>query len=186
CRAGVGRTYQVPRPFVHMTAYENVLVAAEQGGSGRGVFGPTRRDARRLAMSVLEETGLAAAANRPAGRPPLLSRKRVELARALATNPRLLLLDEVAGGLSDPEVDELVAIVRARHAAGLTVIWVEHVVHALTRSVDRLLCLYGGRFIADGAPDEVLASSAVREGYLGVDVELAAEAGQAGGGARAR
>lgn len=199
CRLGVGRTYQVPRPFEHMTVYENVLVAAEQGGRARFVAGSdgsaadvgpdadsllARRvrtsEARRRAVAVLDETGLLPAANRAAGRLTLLDRKRLELARALATGPRLLLLDEVAGGLSDPEVDALVAIVAARRASGLTIIWVEHVVHALTRSVDRLLCLAGGAFIADGAPDEVLASDAVREVYLGVGPELAADDAAAG------
>jgi branched-chain amino acid transport system ATP-binding protein len=187
CRLGIGRTYQVPRPFEHMSVYENVLVAAEQGGrprlaglvdgTGVGATGGAGRlrkaEARERAMSVLDETGLMPAANRAAGRLTLLDRKRLELARALATAPRLLLLDEVAGGLSDPEVDELVAIVSARRATGVTIIWVEHVVHALTRTVDRLLCLAGGTFIADGVPSEVLASSAVREVYLGVEPELA-------------
>ena len=194
CRLGIGRTYQVPRPFEHMSVYENVLVAAEQGGRTRFVVGSdgsasnigphaegmlTRRvrtsEARQRALNVLDETGLLPAANRAAGRLTLLDRKRLELARALATGPRLLLLDEVAGGLSDPEVDELVAIVSARRASGMTIVWVEHVVHALTRSVDRLLCLAGGAFIADGAPDEVLASDAVREVYLGVGPELAVD-----------
>jgi len=190
CRLGIGRTYQVPRPFEHMSVYENVLVAAEQGGRPRlaslvdaaggpaalGASGRLRKaEARERAMAVLDETGLLPAANRAAGRLTLLDRKRLELARALATAPRLLLLDEVAGGLSDPEVDELVAIVSARHAEGVTIVWVEHVVHALTRTVDRLLCLAGGAFIADGAPDEVLASPAVREVYLGVEPELATE-----------
>jgi branched-chain amino acid transport system ATP-binding protein len=202
CRLGIGRTYQVPRPFEHMSVYENVLVAAEQGGRTRFVAGPegstgdvradgtlTRRvrmsEARQRVVAVLDETGLLPAANRAAGRLTLLDRKRLELARALATGPRLLLLDEVAGGLSDPEVDDLVAIVSARRASGMTIIWVEHVVHALTRSVDRLLCLAGGAFIADGAPDEVLASDAVREVYLGVGPELAVDDAAAEGAAAA-
>jgi branched-chain amino acid transport system ATP-binding protein len=185
CRLGIGRTYQVPRPFEHMSVYENVLVAAEQGGRTRFTAsesdpeptGSPRRagkaEARDRALTVLDEVGLLAAANTAAGRLTLLDRKRLELARALATGPRLLLMDEVAGGLSDPEVDELIAIVAARRASGITIVWVEHVVHALTRTVDRLLCLAGGAFIADGAPDEVLASAAVREVYLGVGPELA-------------
>jgi branched-chain amino acid transport system ATP-binding protein len=171
CRLGMGRTYQVPRPFEHMTVFENVLVAAEQGAPAAPRAGRARA-ARARAIAALEETGLADAVNRPAGRLTLLARKRLELARALATGPRLLLLDEVAGGLTDPEVDELVAIVAAQRARGLTVIWIEHVVHALTRSVDRLIALAGGAVIADGVPDEVLASSAVRDVYLGVDVEI--------------
>jgi branched-chain amino acid transport system ATP-binding protein len=168
CRLGIGRTYQVPRPFLHMTVFENVLVAVVQGSEARG------RAAQNRALDVLDEVGLAADANRLAGRLTLLARKRLELARALATGPRLLLLDEVAGGLTDPEVDELVEIVRAQRARGLTVIWIEHVVHALTRSVDRLLCLAAGVVIADGSPGDVLASAAVREVYLGVDPRAAA------------
>ncbi|HKE63943.1 MAG TPA: ABC transporter ATP-binding protein [Micromonosporaceae bacterium] len=203
CRLGIGRTYQVPRPFEHMSVYENVLVAAEQGGrsSERSALGAVaidavagaarvasggrlrKAEARDRAMAVLAETGLQAVANHAAGRLTLLDRKRLELARALATEPRLLLLDEVAGGLSDPEVDELVAIVTARRSTGVTIVWVEHVVHALTRTVDRLLCLAGGAFIADGAPDEVLASPAVREVYLGVEPELAVQVAPDGAGA---
>ena len=185
CRLGIGRTYQVPRPFEHMSVYENVLVAAEQGGHTRFTAsendtvrtGSARRagkaEARDRALTVLDEVGLLAAANTAAGRLTLLDRKRLELARALATGPRLLLLDEVAGGLSDPEVDELIAIVMPLARRAVTIVWVEHVVHALTRTVDRLLCLAGGAFIADGSPDEVLASAAVREVYLGVGPELA-------------
>jgi branched-chain amino acid transport system ATP-binding protein len=167
CRLGIGRTYQVPRPFEHMTVFENVLVAVEQGGGGGA--GPA---ARRRALGTLDYTGLLGDANTEAGRLTLLARKRLEMARALATSPRLLLLDEVAGGLTDPEVDELLAVVAALRGLGLTIVWIEHVVHALTRGVDRLLCLAGGSFIADGAPDEVLATDAVREVYFGIEPEL--------------
>jgi branched-chain amino acid transport system ATP-binding protein len=166
-RLGLGRTYQVPRPFEHMTVLENVLVAAQQGGQRRG------RSATVRAVDVLTRTGLLALANRPAGRLTLVQRKRLEIARALGTGPRLLLLDEVAGGLTDPEVTELVAIVRGLRADGLAVIWIEHVVHALTRTVERLICLSAGAFVADGTPGDVLASAAVRDVYLGGDLELA-------------
>jgi branched-chain amino acid transport system ATP-binding protein len=166
CRLGLGRTYQVPRPFEHMTVFENVLVAVHQGGQLRG------RAATGRAGEVLAGTGLLPLANVAAGRLTLLQRKRLEIARALGTGPRLLLLDEVAGGLTDPEVEELVDIVRQLRAEGLAVIWIEHVVHALTRTVDRLICLAGGAFVADGTPDEVLASAAVREVYLGGGLEL--------------
>src|ERR1700722_20303438 len=139
-RLGVGRTYQVPRPFTDMTVFENVLVAE---------------------------------ANPPAGRLGLLARKRLEIARALATGPSLLLLDEVAGGLTDPEVTVLVEIVRAVNAEGIAVIWIEHVVRALTSLVSRMTCLYGGEFIGDGTPAEVLANPRVREIYFGADPDLA-------------
>jgi branched-chain amino acid transport system ATP-binding protein len=164
CRLGIGRTYQVPRPFGAMTVFENVLVAVQQGGGLR------RGASYERAAGVLSRTGLAAEANSPAERLGLLQRKRLELARALATAPRLLLLDEVAGGLTDPEVAQLVEIVTAIRSDGVAVIWIEHVVRALTGTVERLLCLAGGAFVGDGAPAEVLALPAVREVFLGTEV----------------
>ncbi len=161
CRLGIGRTYQVPRSFQHMTVFENVLVAAGRGG------GLPARQALDLAAAVLEQTGLRAEANRPAARLGLLQRKRLELARAIATRPRLLMLDEVAAGLTDPEVRQLIEIVDGVRREGVAVIWVEHVVRALVGVVDRLICLAGGRFIGDGSPAEVLASPAVKEVFLG-------------------
>jgi branched-chain amino acid transport system ATP-binding protein len=163
CRLGIGRTYQVPRPFELMTVFENVLVAVQSGAGLR------RGTANDLAFSVLDDTGLLSAANRPAGELGLLQRKRLELARALATRPRLLLLDEVAGGLTDLEVGELIAIVRAARRRGVAVVWIEHVVRTLVQTVDRLICLAGGQIIADGDPDEVLAHPKVKEVYLGTD-----------------
>jgi branched-chain amino acid transport system ATP-binding protein len=150
-RLGIGRTYQVPKPFVDMTVFENVLVAAQQGGGLR------RRASYARATQALERTGL-------------LQRKRLEVARALASGPQLLLLDEVAGGLTDPECAELVQIIRGILADGVAVIWIEHVVRALTAVVQRLTCLYGGRFVGDGDPASVLANPAVREVYLGSEV----------------
>jgi branched-chain amino acid transport system ATP-binding protein len=165
CRLGIGRTYQVPRSFERMTTFENVLVAAYQGALLRA------QAAYDLAISVLEQTDLLGFANRPAGALTLLQRKRLEVARALATRPRLLLLDEVAGGLTDAEVEELVVIVRRVRESGVTIVWIEHVVRALTSTVERLLCLAGGHIIADGNPNDVLASDAVKEVYLGGDFE---------------
>jgi branched-chain amino acid transport system ATP-binding protein len=164
CRLGVGRTYQVPRPFADMTVFENVLVAAQQGGGLR------RKASYAAAAAALERTGITDEANLPASRLGLLQRKRLEIARALGTQPTLLLLDEVAGGLTDPEVTVLVEIVRRINAEGVTVIWIEHVVRALTSLVDRLLCLYGGEFVGDGDPATVLASPKVREIYMGSDI----------------
>lgn len=164
-RLGIGRTFQVPRPFEHMTVFENVLVCAQEGGR------MSSGEAREHAVTVLEETGLAAVANRPAGSLTLLRRKRLEVARAWATSPRIILLDEVAGGLTDPEVYELIVLVRSIAASGVAVVWIEHVVHALTATVSRLLCLAAGTFVAQGTPHEVLADGAVRELYLGTGAE---------------
>jgi branched-chain amino acid transport system ATP-binding protein len=166
CRLGIGRTYQIPRPFEQMTVFENVLVAAQAGAGLR------RNAANELTVSVLEETGLVAEANRSSGSLGLIQRKRLELAKALATRPRLLLLDEVAAGLTDLEVTELISIVRrARErgsaGTGIAVVWVEHVVRALTSTVDRLICLDAGSIVADGSPDEVLSDPKVKEVYLG-------------------
>jgi branched-chain amino acid transport system ATP-binding protein len=163
-RLGIGRTYQVPRPFEHMTVFENVLTGAVHGAR------LARVPAREQALRVLVLTGLLGIANQPAGRLNLLARKRLEVARALATGPSVLLLDEVAGGLTDPEVDELLTIVGTLRSEGLTVLWIEHVVHALLRSVDRLICLAAGRLVADGEPAAVMADRTVREVYLGASV----------------
>jgi branched-chain amino acid transport system ATP-binding protein len=171
CRLGIGRTYQVPRPFIDMTVFENALVAAQQGGGLR------RRASYAAAAEALERVELSAEANWPAARLGLLQRKRLEMARALASQPALLLLDEVAGGLTDPEVTELVGIVRAINAAGTTVIWIEHVVRALTEMISRLVCLYGGTFVGDGTPAEVLANPRVRELYFGTDVSTSLAGG---------
>ncbi|MEV0830238.1 ABC transporter ATP-binding protein [Nonomuraea rubra] len=164
-RAGIGRTFQVPRPFEHLTVFENVLVCAHQGAALKG------RRAQAYAMGVLERTGLAGLANTPAGRLALLPRKRLEVARALGTGPRLLLLDEVAGGLTEPEVAELVTVIKDLHTEGLGIVWIEHVVHALIKTVSRMICLAGGDVVADGEPLRVLADRRVRELYLGAGPE---------------
>ncbi len=171
CRLGIGRTYQVPRPFADMTVFENLLIAAQQGAGLR------RRPSYAAAVAALERTGMSAQANLPAERLGLLQRKRLELARALATQPTLLLLDEVAGGLTDPEVAQLVEIVRGINAEGIAVIWIEHVVRALTAVVSRLICLAGGKFVGDGEPATVLAQPAVREVFLGTEVTAALAGG---------
>ena len=162
CRAGVALTHQIPHPFEAMTVFENVLVGATYGG------GRTERDAYAGCMDVLERSGLAARANTRAGALPLLDRKRLELARALATRPRVLLLDEIAGGLTEAEVHELIDKIKEIHAGGVTIVWIEHIVHALLAVVGRIMAMNFGRKIAEGEPREVMASAAVREVYLGV------------------
>jgi len=157
-----------------MTVFENLLVAAQQGGGLR------RRASYAAAVEALDRTGISGQANVPAERLGLLQRKRLELARALATQPTLLLLDEVAGGLTDPEVAQLVEIVRDVNAGGTAVIWIEHVVRALTPVVSRLICLAGGKFVGDGDPATVLADPAVREVFLGTEVTAALTGGSLG------
>jgi branched-chain amino acid transport system ATP-binding protein len=165
CRAGVGRTYQTPRPFSGMTVFENVLVGAVHGA---GLHGGAAQDE---ALAALDHSGLMHRANEPAGDLRLLDRKRLELARALACGPRVLLLDEIAGGLSDAELPALIAIVEAVRDGGTAVIWIEHIVHALVEVVDELMCLAAGRILARGEPQAVLGSRAVREVYLGEELE---------------
>jgi branched-chain amino acid transport system ATP-binding protein len=162
CRAGIGRSYQIPLPFETLTVFENLLVAAVHG-RGRSVKGATD-----VCAGILEQTELIGRANAPAGSLTLLERKRLEMARALATAPRLLLLDEIAGGLTESECHELVATIRGIRAGGTTIVWIEHIVHALLAVVDRLIVLNFGRKIAEGEPQAVMASAEVREIYMGL------------------
>ncbi|MGG6896443.1 MULTISPECIES: ABC transporter ATP-binding protein [Rhizobium] len=164
CFAGMGRTFQIPQPFERLTAYENLLVAGAFGAQA------TERNVSDLCADILVETGLIAKANMPAGSLTLLERKRLELARALATQPKLLLLDEIAGGLTEGECRQLVATIKRVHQRGVAIIWIEHVLHALTAVVQRILVLNFGRVIGIGEPDAIMASSEVREIYLGMEV----------------
>lgn len=158
---GVGRSFQVPLPFAHLTVFENALVGATFGAGLR------RRAAEDKALEALELSGLTPHANTAADQLPLLGRKRLELARALATDPSLLLLDEIAGGLTDAECESLVETVIGLRDSGITIVWIEHVVHALMAVVARLLCLASGTVIADGEPEAVMKSPAVLEVYMG-------------------
>lgn len=163
CASGIGRSFQIPQPFDHLSVYENLLVAARFGGGLSAVEAPN------VAMDILRRTGLAQVADRPAGGLPLLSRKRLELARAMATRPRVILLDEIAGGLTEAECGDLVGTIRAIHAEGTAVVWIEHVLHALTSVVTRLMVLNFGKMLMIGRPDEVMAAREVREVYLGIE-----------------
>jgi len=163
CRRGIGRSYQVPQPFGHMSVFENLVTAACFGG------GQPERQAWDTAAQVLKKTGLKPFANRPAGSLTLLNRKRLELARALATGPRLLLLDEIAGGLTEPEARELVDELRRIKSEGVTMIWIEHVVHALLSIADRLFVINFGRLLAEGEPQAVMADPEVRRVYMGME-----------------
>jgi branched-chain amino acid transport system ATP-binding protein len=163
CHAGLARTAQVPRPFDALSVFENVLVGATFGTHERA-SGP----AKDLAAQALAQADMLDKANVLAGTLGLLDRKRLELARALATEPKVLLLDEIAGGLTEAEVHLLVEKIRQLAAGGVTIVWIEHIVHALLAMVDRIMAMSFGRKIAEGDPHEVMGSPAVREVYLGV------------------
>jgi branched-chain amino acid transport system ATP-binding protein len=165
CRLGIGRTYQIPRPFENMTVFENLLVGAEYGANLKG------KQARIEATEVLDFTGLLPKKDIFAGKLTLLDRKRLELARALATKPTLLLIDEVAAGLTEVEVENLLQIVKAIQQKGVTIIWVEHVLMMLNRGVDRLLVINGGKWLMCGDPKECMESKQVQEIYLGMEEE---------------
>ena len=161
CRQGIGRTYQIPRPFSDMSVFENVLVCASYA---RGM---SERASYRRCVETLELTRLTDKANQRAGTLTLLNRKRLELARALAGDPTVLLLDEIAGGLTEAEVDELIETVRDLHAEGVSIIWIEHIMHALLASVDRIFAINFGRKIAEGEPEDVMCSDEVQACYMG-------------------
>lgn len=164
CRIGIGRSYQVPQPFGHMSVFENLVTAACFGGE------QPEREAWDTAVHVLEQTGLMPHANKPAGSLTLLNRKRLELARALATRPELLLLDEIAGGLTEHEANELVEELKRIKAQGVTMIWIEHVVHALLSVADRLYVINFGQELAQGLPQDVMSEPEVQRVYMGMEV----------------
>jgi len=165
CRKGLARAFQIPQPFAGMTVFENVVVAAAFGAGDR------EKAVYDRCAELLERCALADKANKRAGGLTLLDRKRLELARTLATRPRALLLDEVAGGLSEHECATLVALIKDVRAGGVSIVWIEHVVHALLATVDRLLVLHGGQFIAEGDPATVIRSPEVAEIYMGITAD---------------
>ena len=165
CRKGLARSFQIPQPFSGMTVFENVVVAAAFGSNEREAVVYDR------CAELLERCGLVDKANKRAGGLTLLDRKRLELARALATKPQVLLLDEVAGGLTEHECEVLIALIKDVRASGVSIIWIEHVVHALLAIIDRLLVLHGGKFIAEGDPRTVIRSPQVSEIYMGINAD---------------
>jgi branched-chain amino acid transport system ATP-binding protein len=163
-RLGIGRSYQIPHPFANMSVFENLLVGAIYGG-GKG-----ERESYGHCCDVLRVTGLYDKANMPAHTLTLLQRKRLELARALAIQPKLLLLDEIAGGLTEFECGELVKTIKDIHAHGTTIVWIEHIVHALVSVASRLIVMNFGQILAQGDPREVMNDGRVREVYMGMPV----------------
>ncbi len=164
CHSGIGRSYQVPQPFGNMTVFENLVTAACFGAQ------QSEHEAWETARQVLEQTALLAHANKPAGGLTLLNRKRLELARALATQPKLLLLDEIAGGLTEHEASQLVQELQRIKATGVTMIWIEHVVHALLSLADRLFVINFGEKLAEGEPQRVMNDPEVQRVYMGLEV----------------
>lgn len=165
CQLGIGRSYQIPRPFGGMSVFENLLVAA--------TYASRRSEAacQDWCIEVLRKTDLLKKANVAAGRLTLLERKRLELARALATRPKVLLLDEIAGGLTEGECHSLVATIKDVMATGISIIWIEHIVHALLSVVTRLIVMNFGTLLAEGDPQAVMADPVVQEIYLGIEAE---------------
>jgi len=161
-RLGIGRSYQIPQPFTNMTVFENLLVGAIFGGRQR------ERESYERCAQVLEMTDLINRANVPARTLTLLQRKRLELARALALNPKLLLLDEIAGGLTEHETHALIGTISTIHARGTTIVWIEHIVHALVSIASRLVVMNFGQKLAEGPPQTVIADARVKEVYMGI------------------
>lgn len=165
CRAGMARSFQVPQPFSGMTVFENAMIAATQAAGLSGA------EAEWHCLEILEQTELLDKANTPAGSLTLLGRKRLELTRALCAKPKLLLLDEIAGGLTEAECTSLVQTIKDIHANGVAIIWIEHVVHALLAVVDRLIVIDFGKKIAEGEPHAIMQSPEVQEIYLGIEAD---------------
>ena len=170
CRLGIGRTFQIPRPFEGMTLYENVLVAAAYG-SGR-----PERESREPALEVLAATGLHDKRDMLAGALTLLDRKRLEVARAIVARPKLVLLDEVAAGLTSAEIEDVIELVLHLKKAGFTIVWIEHIIETMLRAADRLMCVAEGRCAVIGDPLDVMQSQVVEELYLGKETQEAAYA----------
>ena len=163
CHLGLGRTFQIPKSFEQMTVYENIIVGAVYGND------MSEKNAKESALDILETIGLADKKQWLAGKLGLLDRKRLEIGRAMATEAKVLLFDEVAGGLIESEVHQILDIVKPIKERGKSVIWIEHVLQTMLEGTDRVLCLAEGRDLICGKPIEVLESKEVAECYLGAD-----------------
>lgn len=162
-RLGVGRTFQIPKPFVHLTVYENILINSTHGA------GLSLEKAHIAASEAINLTALSHHADKLAGNLSLMDLKRLELAKAIATQPKILLLDEIAGGLTDSECVDLLDIIKSINKQGITVVWIEHIVHALVKVATRLAVIAEGGIIASGTPQDILEDKRVQELYLGAE-----------------
>jgi len=163
CRMGIARTYQIPRPFLNMSVLENILVGGVYGAAmGYG-------QSKQKCEEILEKTGLLSKRNFLAASLTLLDRKRLELAKALSTCPTLLLIDEVAGGLTESEIEEVLETIKSARKDGITVLWVEHIMMAMQKGPDRLFVMDFGQKLFYGTPEDALESKKVQEVYLGTE-----------------
>ncbi len=160
CRLGIARTFQIPRSFLNLTLFENVTV----GALGRGL---PLKEARQRAKEIISFLMLDECADQPAGKLNFNYRRRCEVARALATSPKLLLLDEAFAGLNPTEIDDMIEIVRKIQSEGLTIILTEHVMKVVMSLAERIIVLHQGKLIAEGSPEKIASDSAVIEAYLG-------------------
>jgi branched-chain amino acid transport system ATP-binding protein len=165
CHLGIGRTYQIPCPFEKMSVFENLMVAAIHGGGLSG------KSARQESYRMLELIGMFEIRNFISGELSLLNRKRLEIGRALATQPSLILLDEVAGGLTEVEAKQLLQLVKKISEMGITIIWIEHILTMMSEGVNRLLVISEGRWLKCGDPKDVMNSEEVLKCYLGIEEE---------------
>jgi branched-chain amino acid transport system ATP-binding protein len=163
CHKGIGRTYQIPRPFDKLSVYENLLVGAVHGG------GLSERGARERIYDILEMLDMVPMKDVLGGGLSLLYRKKLELGRALATQPRLILLDEVAGGLTEKEGEQILETVKKIWSRGVSIVWIEHILMMMFEGVHRLLCISEGEYLCCGHPKEVMESPEVLECYLGAE-----------------
>lgn len=161
CHLGIARTYQIPQPFIRLTVLQNVVAAMIYG---RGF---SKKDAERESPKLLDFIGLSEKKDMPAGDLEEISLKRLELARSLATGPTLLLIDELAGGLTEREIPKVLELLKKINEMGISIIIIEHVIKVMMKAVDRIIVMDEGAKIAEGKPKEVIKNSNVIKAYFG-------------------
>ena len=164
-RIGITRSFQIPRPFKSMTVIENLLVAIDFAAIDHGL---SVKQQEGEVFAILEKMGLASKAHTLSSQLSQVELRKMELARAVAARPKLLISDEAMAGLSSSEIDEVLALLRALNQDGITIIMIEHIMHAVMRFSERVMCIEAGQVIAEGLPKDVMANARVQEAYLGV------------------